>query len=66
MRREKQSRCDDRSKLGGSMDCDKCRKRSCRLSSNFWMRLFFSYGKSSPECEEFEPDYCRGIEGVWS
>ena len=48
------------------MDCDKCRKRSCRLSSNFWMRLFFSYGNASPECEEFEPDYCRGIEGVWS
>ena len=49
------------------MDCGKCRKRSCRLSSNFWMQLFFSYSRGTrPQCDEFKPNYHRGIDGVWS
>lgn len=49
------------------MRCDKCRKRSCRLSANHWRALFFAMGrKEQVICVDFEPDYYHGVEGVYA
>lgn len=48
------------------MDCEKCRKRLCRFKPDFLRRVFFSYGKEAPRCDDFEPNYHHGLEGVWS
>jgi len=48
------------------MRCDKCRKRGCRMSANHWRQLFFSFGRGEqPVCHEFEPNFYRGLEGVY-
>lgn len=48
------------------MPCDKCKKRSCRLSANHWRALFFAMARSEVvNCDDYEPAYFRGLEGVY-
>lgn len=48
------------------MQCEKCKKRSCRLRANHWRLMFFSIATGKQiECRDFEPAFYHGLEDVY-
>jgi hypothetical protein len=48
------------------MRCERCKKRSCRLSVNHWRLLFFNfYAGVQVVCHDYEPVTYHGLEDVY-